>query len=168
MTTNEMILKTIKTKTTKEAKYAPILADMGYEVIADNGWNGCSCYVVNNPRTNRSVCFSKGYDNKKHLYDGGYMISTFYFEKVDYVGYLNTHRDNTYKRNTPSKYKEMRWKFDHAKWDNWYHGKEIMELRGRIENLEKELEYHINKRDKALQDIDEVHTFILENYNKIS
>lgn len=161
MTTNEMILKTIKTKTTKEAKYAPILIDMGYEVIANNGWNGCNCYIVVNPKTQRSVCFSKGYDNKKHLYDCGCMINTFYFDKVNYVSYLTTDRKPY--REESTEYRKMRWKLTRAKWDNKYHGDSIVVLRNQILELEKKLEYHINKRDEALQEIDEVRTFILEN-----
>lgn len=161
MTTNEMIFKTISTKTTKVAKFAPILIDMGYEVIDDNGWNGCDCFIVRNPKTNKSICFSKGYDNKRRLFDTCFAIETYDFKKVDFVRFLSKPRRDTYEK--PSIYSQFRAKYKNAKWDNEYHGDKIISIRKQIEKLQKELEYHIENRDSALETIWEVKDFILEN-----
>lgn len=88
MTTNEMIYKTITTKLTKEPTYKTILEDMGYEVY-DSTWSEYNNWAIKNPKTGRTVLFSKGYDNKRRLYDIARPINANNFKLVDYVGLLN-------------------------------------------------------------------------------
>ena len=105
MTTNEMILKTISTKTTKEPKYKSILEDMGY-VICISDWGECGCWCVENPVTDRLVVFSKGYDKKKRLYGGYKPIKEKDYKKIDFVGYLKCTR--TYGDKKTNKYNEQK------------------------------------------------------------
>lgn len=162
MTTNEMIFKTLKTKATKEAKYAPILIDMGYELLTGNmGWSDYDYYTIRNPKTGRTLCISKDGNNKRKLFDTFCSIDTYDFTKVDFVKYLSTNRKH--KSTEPSIYKQMRYRFERAKWDNDYHGDKIMRLREQMESLEKELDYHIRNRDNALMELIDVRDFILEN-----
>ena len=91
MTTNEMIYKTISTKLNKEPIYKSVLEDLGYKVYGSE-WSSYNNWAVKNPKTNKMVVISKGYDNKKGLFDGPNCIRTNDIKKVNYVDLLNKDR----------------------------------------------------------------------------
>lgn len=70
ITVNEMIYKTITTKTSKEPKYKDVLKAMGYTVY-NSSWSEYDYWAVKNETTDRMIVFSKGYDKKKRLMMNG-------------------------------------------------------------------------------------------------
>ena len=93
MTTNEMIWKTLTTKTEKEPKYKSVLADMGIEIY-DSESSEQGFWAVRDVNTGRNLVISKDYDGKRRLYgnDGCWDVKTKSVKLVDYIGYLRCPR----------------------------------------------------------------------------
>lgn len=154
MTTNEMIMATIKTKLTKQPKYKSILEDLGY-IVYDSTWSYYNNWSVKNPETGRTVLLSKGYDNKKRLYDLCSSIThkAKNINKVDLVGYLKKPR---IERTEESKYKkamrELLAEKRHIKWAD----DDIQTIQSKIEKLQKELQYHEGRKEESEKKIEEI------------
>lgn len=94
MNTNEMIYKTLRTKTNKEPKYRAVLADLGIEVY-DSTFSTQGFWSVRYIPTGKMLVISKGYDNRVHLYGGenGYQNPHAKDLKLfDYIGFLRCDR----------------------------------------------------------------------------
>lgn len=160
ITVNEMIYKTITTKTNKEPKYKNVLEAMGYTVY-NSSWSEYDYWAVKNETTNRMVVFSKGYDKKKRLYDEWRTIKDKDFKKVNLTGYLNCAREHYNPYNTTeSKYRKLREKFKQAKISIRYNNEDIDRIQKRINELTKDLERTKERKDENLKIIDEVKTAI--------
>ncbi len=152
MTTNEMILKTISTKTTKEPKYKSILENMGY-VICISDWGECGCWCVENPVTDRLVVFSKGYDKKKRLYGGYKPIKEKDYKKIDFVGYLKCTR--TYGDKKTNKYNELRNEIKLTKEYIKDYKKDMEKAQKKIEEAIKNFEYLQSRYDENVSKLEE-------------
>ena len=134
MTTNEMILKTISTKLTKEPIYKSILEDLGYEVY-DSKWSAYNNWAIKNKKTGNTVLFSKGYDNKKRLYDTSRPINARNFKEVDYVGLLKKEKRPRFSNTNTSEYAILRDKIKESKWSIEYYKKDIEGKRKRLDEI---------------------------------
>ena len=160
ITVNEMIYKTITTKTNKEPKYKNVLEAMGYTVY-NSSWSEYDYWAVKNEATNRMIVFSKGYDKKKRLYDEWRTIKDKDFKKVNLTGYLNCIREHYNPYNvTKSKYRKLREKFKQAKYNLKYSNRKIDEIQQEIDVLTKRLEEAKKYRSEDLKVIDEVKSAI--------
>lgn len=161
MTTNEMIYKTITTKLTKEPTYKSVLEDLGYEIY-DSTWSSYNYWTVKNKRTGKAVLFSKGYDNKRRLYDIARPIETNDFKKVDYVDLLNKKRDYRLFEEC-GKYSKLRSVIRESKsmirayerWEN-EERKELEEITDKIKRYNKQKADYQNRLDNARNEVAEL------------
>ena len=154
MTTNEMILNTLKTRTTREPKYKSILEDMGFvvtdEKLVENHWR------VYNPETGRYLVFWKDGDNRLALY-GNHSHHTGDYSKMDLVGFLKCDRKHDIDFNLGwSKYKRARFALKDYKEMREYKERDVEEKRQRVEKameqLQKELEI-LNHYNEKIEEI---------------
>lgn len=160
MTTNEMIRRTLKTKTTKEPKYRDVLADMGIEVY-DSGNSEQGFWAVRDTATGKNLVISKGYDNRVHIYgDNGFrQVKVKDLSLFDYMGYLKCKRDR--KGGTPyfnvgyvnTEYKGLRCAISDGKRDIRWAERDIKEVDKKIESLMKEKEWHEERLARATNSI---------------
>ena len=144
MTTNEMIYKTISTKVAKEPIYKSVLEDLGYEVY-DSGWSEYDNWTVGSKSTNKSVVLSKGYDNKKGLFDKQDRIPTKNIKKVNFADYLNKNRSAEWRDagKKRSRYYRLRTIIKSSKSNIWWYEDLYTHKKEQIEELTKDLErYH--------------------------
>lgn len=146
MTTNEMILATIKTKLTKVPKYKSVLEDMGYEVC-DSNWSWYGNWSVRNPKTRRLVCISQNYGKKRRLFGGLKEIRCKDMSKVNMVGYLSKERES-YTEDTPwfdksnkARFAEARRKLRDAKSMKRWYEEDVEDIKKKIAVLEEKLEH---------------------------
>ena len=140
LTVNDMIFKTINTKISQEPRYKEVLEQMGY-VVYNSEWSTYEKWTVKNPSTGRMVCFSKGYDNKRRLYDGFGSIKG-NIKKVNLVGYLNCTRKH---EDTQSPYKELRIRIRGAKRDIREEHERIADIQREIDQLKEEMDRRLEK-----------------------
>ena len=153
LTTNQMILKTISTKANKEPKYKAILEDMGLKVYKSN-WSVYNNWAVGCPATGKSVCLSKGRDNKKRLYDGYSPIHHVRdFEKVDLLSFLKSPYRPYYKKGIQSEYRELRYSIQNAKRSIKDEEESISDLQKKIDTLNDEMESKKEYLHKAKEDL---------------
>ena len=154
MTTNEMIYKTINTKLTKEPVYKSVLEDLGYEVY-DSEWSAYNNWTVKNKETGRAVVLSKGYDNKKGLFNLANHIKCADIKKVDYVAYLNKNKNERGRFETPSEYYCLRLAIKESKSMLKWYEKEMNLKKDEIKKLNNDIERYnkyISDEQKRLDD----------------
>ena len=158
MTTNEMILKTIKTKLTKTPIYKSILEDLGYEVF-DSEESHYGYWAVKNTETGRMILISQGYDGKRRLYDNCSDIETSDLKKVDYVNLLKTNRpsannpyasDYVYRNFERGKYYDLREIIKKNKDYIKYKENRIEEYKKQIRNIKKYMACEKEMLDKYI------------------
>ncbi len=93
---NKMIANTIATKLHRTPKFKAELEAAGLKII-DNGWSTYNNWAVEGPN-GKTVCLSKGRDNKPRIYNGpGSIASKDAVNAFDFVNYLcidRTDRDD--------------------------------------------------------------------------
>ena len=147
MTTNEMIYKTINTKLTKEPVYKSVLEDLGYEVY-DSTWSAYNNWTVKNKATGRAILLSKGYNNKKGLYDIASPVKCTDIKKVNYVGYLNKNKEKEnrgYFEVNHSEYYKLRNIIKKSKRSIKHYNEELDCVRKKIEKLNRDIEWYNNE-----------------------
>lgn len=149
MTTNEMIYKTLTTKTTKEPKYKSVLEDMGF-TIYDSGLSDYGYWAVKFEATGRVLVISKDRSNKRGLFNPYSLIKhcgkNNDILKVDFVGYLRKRKyDRTKKQ---SVYSELRWKIERYKYWAEYEAKRVTEAQKEVDKALKYLDYCKNEYRK--------------------
>lgn len=155
MTTNEMILKTLTTKVTKEPKYKSILEDMGF-TIYDSGCSHYNYWAIKCEATGQTLVISRDRGNRRGLFDPYNLIKYDNKEndisKIDFVGYLRTTRYMSDRTPKESEYKKLRKEIKYCKgWNYEYHKKELDETYKEIDKLYQKLKYH-NERIKEYED----------------
>lgn len=162
MTTNEMILKTLTTKVTKEPKYKSILEDMGF-TIYDSDCSYYNYWTIKNETTKQVLVISKDRGNKRGLFDPYNLIKYDNKEndisKINFVGYLRTTRHMTNRTPKESEYRKLRNEIEDCKrWLYEYHKEKIDKIKKQIEALEQDMKYHdeqIKKYDDKLAKVKE-------------
>ena len=162
MTTNEMILKTLTTKVTKEPKYKSILEDMGF-TIYDSDCSHYNYWTIKCEATGQILVISRDRGNKRGLFDPYSLIKHDNKEndisKIDFVGYLRTTRRMADRIPKESEYKKLRKEIEYCKgWNYEWHKKRIEEIGKEIEALNRNLEYNkeeIRKLDNKLAKVRE-------------
>lgn len=159
ITINEMIYKTLTTKTTKEPKYKKELEALGLEIIMD-GWSGYYNYwSIRNPLTDRELVISKDYAGRKNIFNPYDSIAkdSHYIKKIDFLDYLNCNRPS-YDERLPQKSKYRKWREtlkDNKHWKG-YHERKIQELEKEKEKLDKAIREQIEYCNKYQDIIDAV------------
>ena len=164
MTTNEMIYKTISTKLTKTPIYKSVLEDLGYEVF-DSTWSSYNNWAVKNKKTGRVILFSKGYDNKRRLYDNATSIKAGDFKKVNYVDYLSKNKStiNQPYFEKPTEYHGLRVTIRGSKSSiKFYEGyirekqKEVEKINDEIKRCREQVSDYQNKLNNARERVKEL------------
>lgn len=170
MNTNEMILKTIKTKLTKTPVYKTTLENLGYEVF-DSEESHYGYWTVKNTETGRMILISQGYDGKRRLYGNWSCIKTNDFKKVDYVNLLKTNRpsvnnpyasDYVYRNFERGKYYDLREIIKKNKNYIKYKEDRIEEYKKQILNIKKYMDYEKEMLDKYIAELCMVREIIKE------
>lgn len=159
ITINEMIYKTLTTKTTKEPKYKKELEALGLEIIVD-GWSGYYNYwSIRNPLTDRELVISKDYAGRKNIFNPYDSIAkdSHHIQKIDFLGYLSCNRPS-YNERLPkkSKYREWRETLKDGKYWKDYHEKRIQKLEIEKEKLDTAIHEQIKYCNKYQDKIDTV------------
>lgn len=157
MTTNEMILKTLTTKVTKEPKYKSILEDMGF-TIYDSDCSHYNYWTIKCEATGRILVISRDIENKRGLFDPYNLIKHGNKEndisKIDFVRYLRTTRRMSDRTPKESEYAKLRKEIKYYKgWNYKWYKERIEKIKKEIEKLNNSLEYNkeeIRKLDNKL------------------
>ena len=151
MTINEMIYKTLTTKTTKEPKYSSALKDMGLQIF-ESGYSHYNYWAVKDKMTGRVLVISRDRGNRRGLFDPCCLIKhenkKNSISNIDFIGYLKTTRHMIKRTPEESEYSKLRKEIRNCKgWEYKYHEDEIEKIQMKIDELNRSLEYH-NKQIK--------------------
>ena len=134
-----MVWKVLNTKSeTKVRREIAVLEAMGYTVFKGN-WSSYNYFEIFNPNNNVSLNVSKGYDNKRRLYNKAFPIKGI-AEKVDYIALLNRERTPYKAVETTSENAKMRETLRFNKWLAGWKLEDIEKAKKEIEKKQKELE----------------------------
>lgn len=162
MTLNEAIYMVLTTQYKKDAREAhKIVESAGYIINKNNGY-----FEVYNPKLNKRVHITRNFYSYRHhcgmlnVWCGIKACEMTYekLEKVDFVGMLNTPRNEEY-------YRELKWKTINrnrreelisCKWNIKYYGDAIDDIKHKIESAQKELIFAVERKTKAIQKLEKI------------